>query len=318
MPKKNPKKTLPEVRQDIIHDRFVIIAPKRHKRPHDLIEQEEKPISSIDCPFCQEAVLLNQKGIYRDGTKKDWKVKVIPNKFPAVSPKFPKAYGYQEVILETMKHNKEFADLSLSHIERVLRSYIHRTKKLAKDKKIKYVLVFKNEGGKAGASLAHAHSQIFAAGFLPPHIVDKLTKAQEYRIANGHCYYCNLLEKEAKGPRQVMSDKNIVVFTPYASTYNYEAWIFPRHHHDNIAQLNKSELRSYATALKHITSKLNQEQIPYNFYLHQAITDKDEHFYIRICPRRAVWAGVEMGSRLIINSVSPEEAATFYRNHTYK
>lgn len=312
------KKPQAEVREDYIHDRFVIIAPKRHERPHDLMDKEDQPVSSINCPFCKEDVLINLKGLYRNGTKKKWNVKVIKNIFPAVTPDNPKAYGYQEVVLETQVHNKEIGDLPVSHIEKILHAYIARTKALARDKKIKYVLIFKNEGGKAGASLVHAHSQIFAAGFLPPHIIDKLTKAQEYRIANGHCYYCHLLKKEEKSPRRILSDRNIVAFTPYASTYNYEAWIMPRHHHDNISQLNKSELRSYAKALKHITSKLNAEQIPYNYYLHQAITDEDEHFYIRICPRRAVWAGVEMGSRLIINSVSPEEAAQFYRNHRKK
>ncbi len=307
-----------EVRTDEIHDRFVIIAPKRHERPHDLIQQEDRPVSSQECPFCQDEVLIHTTPLYQDGPKGKWHVKVIQNKFPAVSPDFPKAYGYQEVVLETPRHNKEFADLPIAHIERILRAYIERTRTLAEDKKIKYVLIFKNKGGKAGASLVHAHSQIFAAGFLPPHIVDKLTKAQQYRITNGVCYYCHLLSEEEKGPRHILSDDHTVVFAPYASIYNYETWIIPRHHHDNISQLNKRELRSLARALKHITSKLDEEQIPYNFYLHQAITDEDEHFYLRICPRRSVWAGVELGSRLIINSVSPEDAAAFYRNHTFK
>jgi UDPglucose--hexose-1-phosphate uridylyltransferase len=68
-----------------------------------------------------------------------------------------------------------------------------------------------------------------------------------------------------------------------------------------------------AKMMKHIVMKLNEEKIPYNMFLHQSITDKDEHFYIRICPRRSTWAGVELGSRIIINTVSPEEAAEFYR-----
>ena len=71
---------------------------------------------------------------------------------------------------------------------------------------------------------------------------------------------------------------------------------------------------SLMQSLKMILQKLNSEQIPYNFYLHQAITDKYEHFYLRICPRRETWAGVEMGSRLIINPISPEKAAEFYRS----
>jgi len=87
----------------------------------------------------------------------------------------------------------------------------------------------------------------------------------------------------------------------------------PKKHLDNITVLNREEVTSMAKMLKHIVSKLNSEKIQYNMYLHQSITDKDEHFYIRICPRRSTWAGVEMGSRIIINTVSPENAAEFYR-----
>lgn len=311
--------TKAEVRKDNIHDRFVIIAPKRHERPHDLIEQPEKPVSSLDCPFCHKDILkstplflVRDKG--KAKKKHSWLVRVIRNKYPAINTDNPKAYGYQEVILETPEHNKELADLPINHIIKVLESFRERTKKLSQDKKIKYILIFKNQGGKAGASLVHAHSQIFAASFLPPHIIDKLTKAQKYRIANGICYYCELLKKEEKGSRHIVSDNNFVVFTPYASIYGYEAWLMPRRHMDNITQLDTKELKSLAKFLKYILTKLNSEQISYNFFLHQAITDKDEHFYIRICPRKEIWAGIEMGSRLIINPVSPEEAAEFYRS----
>ena len=87
----------------------------------------------------------------------------------------------------------------------------------------------------------------------------------------------------------------------------------PKKHLDNITVLDREEVASIAGSLKQIISKLNQHNIAYNMYLHQSILDKDEHFYIRVCPRRSTWAGVELGSRVIINSVSPESAAKFYR-----
>ncbi len=297
-----------EVREDKIHDRFVIIAPGRSKRPHS---QDKKKKDS--CVFCSPEVQFEVPALYKAGNEKKWLVKVIKNIYPVVSPDNPKAYGYHEVVIETREHGKEMSDLPLDQLIAVMEAYIARTKEIAKDKKIKYVLIFKNQGGSAGASLAHAHSQIFAASFVPPHIIDKLTKAQEYRIEHGNCYYCDLLKKESRGPRFIAGDEHAIAFTPYASIYAYEAWILPKKHVDNITVLDRDEIASMAFLIKQITMKLDKEEIPYNMFLHQSITDKDEHFYIRICPRRNIWAGLETGSRLIVNPVAPEEAARFYR-----
>jgi len=302
-----------EIREDKVHDRYVIIAPKRSKRPHDTASRKETPVKSKDCPFCQETIIMSQPPLYQVGPDQWWEVKVIKNIFPVVNESSPKTYGTQEVVIETPHHNKEFAEFSESHITRLLKSYIARTKDISRDKKIKYIMIFKNDGGKAGASLVHAHSQIFAAGFVPPHIVGKLTRARQFRINHGECYYCHLIKKAIKSPRKIDHDKYMAAFTPWASTYNYEAWILPKRHIDNITLLEEDEIKSLAKFMKKIIRKINSLQLPYNFYLHQSLTEKDEHLYLRICPRRAIWAGIEMGSRVIINSVSPEDAAKFYR-----
>ena len=311
MPKKE-KLIQSEVREDKIHDRFVIIAPDRGRRPHSGKKKNDS------CVFCSKKVQVKTPSLYQAGEGKNWLVKVIKNIYPVVDVHNKKAYGYHEVVLETKEHNKEMSDLPLDHLTAILEAYIERTKEITKDKKIKYILIFKNQGGKAGASLAHAHSQIFATSFVPPHIIDKLAKAQEYRIRHGNCYYCDLLQKERWGPRFITADEQVIAFTPYASIYAYEAWIMPKKHVDNITVLNREEIASIARIIKQLTAKLNKEGIPYNMFLHQSITDKDEHFYIRICPRREVWAGLEMGSRLIVNQVAPEEAAKFYRSEICK
>lgn len=302
-----------EVRIDEVHDRFVIIAPGRSKRPNVHSAYPQEPERDAVCPFDNDA-LLPKPTLYVDGPQRHWRVKVVRNKFPVLSRDNPKAYGYQEVVIETPEHNRELADLSVSQIVNVLKAFVARSKALTRDRKIRYVLIFKNQGGKAGASIAHSHSQIFSASFIPPHIIDKLTKAQSWRIEHGDCYYCDLIKREMRGPRRILSDRHVAAFTPYASIYNYEAWIIPHRHVDNLTKLNGPELVSLARALKRILKKVNILKLPYNFYLHQAVTDKDEHFYLRVAPRRDVWAGIEMGSRLIINTVAPETAAKFYRS----
>ena len=174
-------------------------------------------------------------------------------------------------------------------------------------------MIFKNDGGVAGASLKHAHSQIFATQFLPPHLFDKSQRQQAYKLKHGHCVYCDVIAKESKGPRLVYRDKNVVAFTPYASMFNYEIWIMPIKHRDNITELTESEMKSFAKILKHVLGKIGQLDLPYNFYFHQVINDNDQHLYMKIVPRGSVWAGVEIGSGLIINPIDPDEAASFYR-----
>jgi len=82
---------------------------------------------------------------------------------------------------------------------------------------------------------------------------------------------------------------------------------------DNIMKMTTRERKVFAQALHYILKKLNSIRVSYNYYLHQTLTDEDEHFYLRIAPREQTWGGIEVGSRLVINSVAPEDAAKFYR-----
>jgi UDPglucose--hexose-1-phosphate uridylyltransferase len=283
-------------------------------RPHDILTHQDVPVAAKECPFCKER-LSSKPALDGIGTPKKWQIRVIKNEFPYVTRDNPKAYGAQEVVIETSEHNKELANFTLDHIVRLLKVYARRTVAISKDKKIRYILTFKNNGGVAGASLVHAHSQIFATDLLPPHVVDKLKRSAAYEAEHKSCYYCDLVKAEMKSPRKIYSDDYVAALTPYASLYNYEAWILPKRHVDNITLLTAKELNSFAKALKGVLMGINELQLPYNYYMHQVVANDHEHLYLRIAPRRDVWAGVELGSRLVINSVPPEEAAEFYRKH---
>lgn len=307
-----------EIRKDYIQEKYVIIAPKRGHRPHDTERtQRVSPIKRASCIFCPERIEKNNKVLLKTKITAEqgepWAIMAIANKFPSVSPTNPKAYGRQEVIVETPNHLKEVEELSAARLAEVLNVYAKRTKAISKDKKIEYILIFKNNGGVAGASLQHAHSQIFATEFLPPHIEDKSVRSQIYKIKNGSCVYCDVIKKEKKGPRLIWQDKNVIAFCPWASMHNYEAWIMPKRHLDNVTVLNKNERLSFAKAMKKILKKINQLDLPYNYYFHQVKNDKDQHLYMKVKPRGSVWAGVEIGSGLIINPIAPETAAKFYK-----
>lgn len=299
-----------EIRKDYLLNKYVIITPGRAKRPRDI--KEETIISRLaDCPFCPEKI--NPKNILDGLDAPEGRILSIKNIFPAVSLDNKKAYGQQEVIVETPDHKKELHDLSEKQIEQLLRLYAKRTEVLSQIKNLNYILCFKNQGSKAGASIVHAHSQIFATDVMPPDIKEELKLAKQYKLKHNACAYCDVVKKELRSSRKIYEDKFTAAFAPFASQYHYEAWIFTKRHLDNIAKLNESEFQSFAKTLKKILLKLSKLNLSFNYFLHQTISDTDQHFYLKIQPRDSIWAGVELGSGLVINSVTPEQAAKFFR-----
>jgi len=198
-----------EIRKDYITNRYVIIAPGRKKRPHEF----KAPLAANqhDSDFSFEK--LKPKALASIG-RGLWQIIAVANKYPAVTPSNKKAYGYQEVIVETPDPNMKLADLKVAQIVNLFKMYQQRTQVLLKKPKINYVLCFKNEGSEAGASISHAHSQIFATEVVPPRIVETRERLNEYKIEHGHSLYKDIIIKEMKSSRRVFENKEIAVFCP--------------------------------------------------------------------------------------------------------
>jgi len=295
-----------EIRKDYVQDKFAIIAPRRHGRAKASVA------AAGGCAFCPASLDIERPVLVRGGRRR-WRIIVVPNRYPIVSRDNPKAYGIHEVVVETPRHEVQLEQLPVSSIADLLLVYAERTKAILCDPKIEYVLIFKNTSGPAGASLAHPHSQIFATGFIPPRLLDKSEKVFEYQLRHGRCVYCDVVARERRGRRLVYEDRHVVAFTPFASMHNYELWILPKRHLDNVAELNAAERRSWAKALKMSLAAVAKLGLPYNYYFHQIRQDEKQHLYMKITPRGSVWAGVEIGSGVIVNPIAPEKAAAFYR-----
>ncbi len=300
-----------EIRKDYVQEQYVIIAPTRLAR-HTVLRAAPPAVTKAPCVFCPER-LRDEPSLLSCPESGDWQLKVVPNKFPAVSLSNRRAYGIQEVVIETPLHGVHLEALPVGHIAALLHVYAERTAAILKHKKIRYVLGFKNAGGNAGATVAHAHSQLFATALMPPHVADKQMRVRAYYRRTGRCVYCDVVKKERKGPRLVYEDAHVIVFTPFASMHAYEVWIMPRRHLDNITLLHDDERLAFAHSMQRMLGKIVQLQLPYNYYFHEVPRDTHQHFYIKITPRGSVWAGVEIGSGFIINPVSPEIAAEYYR-----
>jgi|TARA_B100002003_G_C14142131_1_gene549138 UDPglucose--hexose-1-phosphate uridylyltransferase len=310
-----------EIRKDYILDRWVYIASDRKKRPKeyqkDTIIQAKKY-----CLFCPGNENLTPKEIGRIEENGKWKIRWFPNKFPVVTkqgnPKIKKinqfltkqdSYGYHEIIAECPQHNKQLWDLNTKHITQILEVYKQRIIDLEKDKNIKYTLIFKNHGREAGASLIHSHTQLVALSKIPSTINNKLKATKKYKS----CPYCKILKLEKNSKRKCFENKSFIAFTPFASRFNYELWIFPKKHITNITKLNKEQTKDLAIILKKSLKRLKKINASYNFSIHNSPNKQDLHFHIEITPRIASWGGFELGTDDIINSVLPEDAAKFYR-----
>jgi UDPglucose--hexose-1-phosphate uridylyltransferase len=311
-----------ELRKDYILERWVFLASERKKRPREFKYREKKETKQI-CYFCpgNEHLTPPEIGRIKDDNNK-WKIRWFPNKFPVVEQKgdfliktdntyftFSNAYGKHEVIAETPHHEKQMWDLSREQIKEILDVYKQRITKLSELEHIKYVLVFKNHGREGGTSLVHSHTQVAAINIVPTLVKEEVEACKKYE----KCPYCEIINIEKGSYRRCFENDSIVAFTPYASRFNFEIWMFPKRHVKNITELNNNEMIDLAEILKNILIKLKKLNAAYNFFLHYAPKGEDLHFHIEVTPRFAVWAGFEFSSNAIINSVTPEDAAKFYR-----
>ncbi|MFH1510900.1 MAG: galactose-1-phosphate uridylyltransferase [Candidatus Woesearchaeota archaeon] len=305
-----------ELRKDYLLNRWVIISEKRGTRP----KQFEKVMQKKDgfCFFCPGNEKTTPPEIGRISEDGKWIIRWFPNKFPAVSAegKFSvhngflthaNAFGYHEVITETPDHTKQLSDLSPSHIAKVFKVYAQRINELSKKKNVSYVVIFKNHGGSAGTSLVHSHTQLATLPFVPAAV------AEEVKASSPGCKYCKIIAMEKRSKRLVLENSTMLAIAPYASRFNYEAWIFPKKHAKSITEFSEKEYSDCADILKKLLVKLASLNADYNFIMHYAPKGKNLHFHIELLPRLSNWAGFEYCSGIIINSVSPESAAEFYR-----
>lgn len=308
------------IRKDYILDRWVYYSTERKKRPRDFKSVELKDNSKI-CFFCPWNTHLTPPEIGRVEYKGGWKIRWFLNKFPAVEKKGNynlkqkkylvegDSYGIHEVIVETPHHKSQLADLPVSHIRELLEVYKFRISHLSRQKGINYVDIFKNHGKDAGTSLIHSHTQVMALPQVPALLKEEIEAVKKHKS----CPYCKIIKLESKSKRKIFETKNVIAFAPFASCFNYEAWIFTKQHKKSMDELEENELMDLAISFKKIIVKLKKINVSYNFYIHYSPSKEDLHFHIEITPRIATWGGFELSTNAVINSVMPEDAAKFYR-----
>lgn len=321
-----------EFRKDPITARWIIVFLDNIPEPSDfdILPIEKK---AENCPFCWGSekmtppeIIANRKEGPPDTP--GWTVRVVPNKYPALRIEgdldkrglgmfdMMNGIGAHEVVIDTPEHFCDMADYSYHQTEETLCAYIARSMDLRRDKRFKYILIFKNFGQAAGASLEHPHTQLIALPIVPKRVREELNGAINYYEYKERCVFCDIL-------RQALEDKDSIVeenddflaFCPFVSRFPYEVWILPKKHMSDFINIQGDQVENLAKVLRNSLHRIKGllSDPPYNFIIHTSPINgherEDYHWHIEIMPKLARIAGFEWGSGFYINPVPPNIAA---------
>lgn len=329
-----------EIRKDPASRTWVVIAPGRSHRPLEFDEagalEAAKPHIDPDCALCFGNESMTPPAVFElwppsaPHGEARWFTRVVGNKYPALEPTIELVHfssgdfytglsgvGAHEVIVETPFHGETLATMPLDSLRHLVRTYTERYRFWRNDRRIAYILIFKNWGQGAGASLTHSHSQLVATPIMPPRVSEEIDEARRYFRRTQNCIYCRQIdvELEAKPSRIVYVNDTFIVHTSYAARFPYEMRIVPRRHAASLDELSEAEMEGFADALGHMARALYHTlgDPPYNYLVHAAPLRTPGlvyyHWHIEVIPRLAQPAGFEWGSGIYIDTTAPEDAA---------
>ena len=282
----------------------MVIAPGRAQRPGasaaadiDLPSDEEL----LSCPFCEgresrtppETFALGPEG--RAPNTPGWTVRVVPNLYPV--------FDHHEVVISTPRHVRTFGELLDDEIDGVATAWAARAE-AAREAGFPYVHALLNEGREAGASLTHSHTQLVWLKEPPPSLAAE-------RDDGGNCRACEFLAAERKAGTRVVAERHgLVLLAAYGGRLPYELLIAPLEHPDGSA-LTSGLLPKALSLLAEGIRRLHAVEgaLPLNAWLHDT-----PHWHLELVPRLTVFAGIELGAGIYVNSVAPEAAAEKLRS----
>jgi UDPglucose--hexose-1-phosphate uridylyltransferase len=263
-----------EVRRNLITGDPILFAPERRWRT-----------GAPACPFCPGNESMTPPEIVRAGDP--WRVRVFPNKYPFTDN--------HEVIVESSSHDATFDTIDAAEVVSV---YLDRYRALSARSGVKSVILFKNHGRAAGASLDHLHSQIAALPFVPPRIANE-SSAFARAIS---CPLCDAIATHRVAGLVVAETGSMIALAPHGSTFAYQQWIVPKRHVNDLAALDERERNDLAALLQRSTLRDAHNWLFFGFPGVAAA-----HCYVDIFPRVTNVAGFEIASGTYINVVDPAE-----------
>ncbi len=338
-----------ELRHDPINKRWVIIAIERSRRPNEFdFPPAVPPDDEPPCAFCpgREAGTPHELYAIREGTPANtagWLVRVIPNRTPVLAIEGEldrrgfgvydrmRGIGAHEIVIETPTHRVKPGDIPLLQFATALGASHLRMLDLLKDPRFKYILLFRNYGLAAGATIHHPAEQLVATPVTPPSIATQLDSARAHYHIKERCIFCDMLDQEIDdGSRIVHIDDHYVTIAPYASRFPYEVHVYPRRHSHQFTDIAANAIERLAAHMLEVFRRLDVVlgDPPLNWILVNGPNPAagvrragywntlpwDFHWHIEILPRLTPLAGFEWGTGFYINPTPPEDAAAFLRD----
>jgi UDPglucose--hexose-1-phosphate uridylyltransferase len=330
-----------QMRKDVFTGRWVIVAEPDGVRPSEL-EFKKFTRGTGFCPFCENNEASTPPEIFAirptalAANSPGWSVRVIPNIQPRLRIEgelgrrgegfhdLMNGIGAHEIIVETPQHDRSLHELSVEEVSNVIKAYAARIVDLGGDKRLRYVLVFKNHGEGAGAhTISHSISQLMALPVTPRTVKAKLIEARQYYRFKERCLYCDVLQQELRSAHRLIAENDdFVVWAPFASRFPFEMGVLPRFHNSAFSRITPSQMENLARILRDVLEKLDQKlgSPPYNLALHDRpflrpkegywdTIEDDFHWHLEILPQIFRITGFEWASGFFYNPVPPEIAA---------
>lgn len=352
--------TRPAIREirinPIVPSESVLISTARGMRPR----KDEQPITRDTrkhvetCPFCRGNESKTPPTITAFPSEQAWEIRIVENLFPVLGDEDKgtglnfglqqviDGYGRHEVIIDHYQHGIAVHEMSVSHLQHLFGVYRQRMEALyAADDRLRYVLIFKNFGPAAGASIPHTHSQIIAMPVVPENVINELEYSRQYYRKHHQCIFCALIDEaltfEATiydrqsgeirrkinvGQYVIERGKRFVAIKPFASRFEWEVHILPLTHHSDYLTISEEDRADLAHIMKRTMTRLERVigGAQYNFFLHTIPRGggyedchPSYHWQLEICPRTSIPTGFELGSGLFVSTISPEDAAAKLR-----
>ncbi len=328
---------MPEIRHNIVTGEWIIIAANRAQRPGSSFSPgrpltETRPAHVATCPFCPGNEAQTPPEVLRFPRHGPWRVRVVPNRFPALEKEGPRrvrsegvyralsGVGWHEVVIESHRHNAAPALQTGEEVARILTFFQMRGHKIAQDSRIEQVMYVKNHGPSAGTSQEHPHAQIIGLPMVPRRVQGRIEASRRYFEETGECAVCDMWRAElVAGERVVAKSAHFLAFVPYAASASFHTWIVPKQHQASFCQAEADELADLGELLRLVLRKIyvGLADPDYNYVIHSAPVgahdSHDVHWYVAVTPRLIPWGGFEMESGTFINTTLPKESARFLR-----
>jgi UDPglucose--hexose-1-phosphate uridylyltransferase len=308
-----------ELRKDPITGWWVATVVDREYDRHRFARRAEAVDDDGDCQNCRlpegdgvRTRVLKDYAFHVVGTEDE--AQELESRFAQVAMSSARAAGSWRTIVAAPGEHR-----SLAHVGEVAEELLRRARTAVREARTvgqtDYLEVVQNWGAQAGARTNHLCLDLYDLPLIPHRVAEEVGGAARFVIREGECPWCRLVREETRTrTRLVWEDEGSVAFAPWASRSPFEVWVVPRAHAADFGGATDADVRHTSNALRNVLGRLSAslDGPPYNLVLHTAPlrerVDATYHWHWEIHPRLREVAGLEIGTGLPVNPVSPEDA----------